>query len=40
MKETKRISRETTYEQDWMIYHDALSLMTAKPCREWIEEEG
>jgi hypothetical protein len=29
----------TEHEQDWMIYHDALALMTAGPTRDWMAEQ-
>ena len=30
----------TTHENDWMLYHDALSLMTARECRDYIKKKG
>jgi len=29
----------TEHEKDWMIYHDALALMTAGPTRDWMAEQ-
>jgi hypothetical protein len=28
---------DTKYSDSWMFYHDALSLMTAKSCIEWMK---
>ena len=30
----------TTHENDWYFYHDALSQMTAKSTRAWMQEQG
>jgi hypothetical protein len=30
----------TQYEESWVFYHDALSLMTAKESVEWMKEHG
>ena len=40
MRETARAFQGTTHEDDWVIYHDALSLMTAAPCKQWMQEQG
>ena len=29
-EETKKTFMNTTHKEDWMLYHDSLSLMTAK----------
>lgn len=39
-EETKKIYRNTTHTNDWKLYHDALSLMTAKECRSYIQKKG
>ena len=28
----------TKHEQDWIFYHNTLSLMTSKECQEWMEK--
>ena len=28
----------TNHEDDWLFYHDALSLMTAKDCIAWMKK--
>jgi len=38
--EGHRIFKGTTHEHDWVFYHDALSLMTAKDTKEWMCEKG
>jgi hypothetical protein len=38
--ESARMFKGTTHEADWMFYHDALSLMTAKDTIKWMKEEG
>ena len=40
MKETERAFKGTSHETDWVIYHDALSLMTAASCKKWMDEHG
>jgi hypothetical protein len=37
--ETARIYKGTKKEDDWMFYHDALSLMTAKDTIKWMQEK-
>lgn len=39
-KETKQIFQDTTCKDNWMFYHDALSLMTSKDCIEYMKEKG
>ena len=29
----------TKYKDTWLVYHDALSLMTWKECIEWMKEK-
>ena len=40
MQESKRVMEGTKHQEDWKVYHDALSLMTAKETKEWMREEG
>ena len=40
MKESERIMKGTAYESTWMIYHDALSIMTSKSTKEWMAQKG
>ena len=37
--ETKKTYENTKYKDCWMFYHDALSLMTAKDCVEWMKNQ-
>ena len=39
-EETRKVYLSTTHENDWMLYHDALSLMTARECRDYIRGKG
>jgi hypothetical protein len=36
-KESKRVMKGTTHEKDWVLYHDALLLMTAQETVEWMK---
>ena len=38
--ETKKIFVGTTHQDDWMLYHDALSLFTAKDSYNYMKERG
>ena len=38
-KETANCYRGTPFENDWYIYHDALSLMTARETVNWMQQE-
>jgi hypothetical protein len=38
--ESALIFKGTKYEDSWVFYHDALSLMTAKETIMWMEEKG
>ena len=40
MRESARIMQGTKHQDDWCIYHDALTLMTAKENKEWMLEKG
>eukprot|EP00978_Attheya_sp_CCMP212_P024074 scaffold75072_cov51-Attheya_sp.AAC.2 len=37
--ETKKMYQGTEHEDDWLFYHDALSLMTAKDTVAWMKEK-
>ena len=39
-EQTKAKFVGTEYESDFFFYHDALSLMTAKECKKYMEEKG
>jgi hypothetical protein len=39
MEETDRMMADTVHCEDWMVYHDALSLMTDNSCREWMKTQ-
>jgi hypothetical protein len=38
--ETERLMKGTQHKDDWMFYHDALTLMTAKETIVWMKEKG
>jgi hypothetical protein len=40
VKETERMMRGMKHEEDWMFYHDALTLMTAKETIAWMKDKG
>ena len=40
MKESERVMKDTKHSEDWMVYHDALTLMTAKENNEWMRQKG
>ena len=40
MTESKRVMKGTIHEDTWMIYHDALSLMTSKGTNDWMKKKG
>ena len=37
--ESEKIYANTPFKDSWMFYHDALSLMTANDCREWMKTQ-
>lgn len=39
-EESRNVFKGTTHEHDWMVYHDALSLMTADDTLDWMESKG
>ena len=40
MTESARIMKDTIHENTWMVYHDALSIMTSKNTKEWMRQKG
>ena len=40
MKESERVMKGTIHENTWMVYHDALAIMTAKSTKEWMRQKG
>jgi hypothetical protein len=38
--ELKALMVGTKHEHDWLFYHDALSLMTAKDCIAWMKDKN
>ena len=40
MEESRRVMAGTKHQEDWKVYHDALSLMTAKETKQWMQQKG
>ena len=40
MSESKRVMEGTIHEDTWMVYYDALSLMTSKATKDWMKKMG
>jgi len=40
MKESERAMKGTKHQDDWLVYHDSLSIMTASKTKEWMEDNG
>ena len=40
MHESVRVMEGAQHENSWVIYHDALSLMTAKSTKQWMRSQG
>jgi len=40
MNESERVMKGTIHEKTWMVYHDALSIMTSKSTKQWMKEKG
>ena len=38
VKESAKMMENTRFEHNWYFYHDALSLMKAKECTDWMKE--
>ena len=36
MEQSRKVMEGTIHEDTWMVYHDALSLMTSKATKEWM----
>ena len=36
--ECERLMAGTVHERDWFFYHDALSLLTSKECRQYMRD--
>ena len=40
MSESERVMKGTVHENTWKVYHDALSIMTSKATKEWMQDKG
>ena len=40
MPESERVMKGTIHEDSWIVYHDALSLMTSNSTKEWMKKKG
>ena len=40
VKESEKVFQNTRYENNWYFYHNALTLMTLKECRNWMEKRN
>ena len=40
IEESSKAFKNTKHEDDWVFFHDALSLMRAKSCKIWMEKHG
>ena len=40
IEESSKAFKNTKHEDDWVFFHDALSLMRAKSCKIWMEKRG
>ena len=40
MQESERVMKGTIHEKTWMVYHDALSIMTSRSTKEWMKSKG
>ena len=40
MRESALVMKGTKFEDNWRVYHDALSLMTSKDTKKWMDEKG
>ena len=38
--ESSELMQGTKHQTDWVFYHDALSLMKAKECKNWMRDKG
>ena len=39
IRATDKVFEGTTHENDWLFFHDALSLMTAKDTVKWMKQQ-
>ena len=39
-EKSAEVMKNTKYKDNWMFYHDALTLMTANDCKEWMHNKG
>jgi hypothetical protein len=39
MRATEKAYHGTIHEEDWMLYHDALIVMTAQDCKDWMKTQ-
>jgi hypothetical protein len=39
MKATEKAYHGTRHAEDWMLYHDALIIMTAQDCKDWMKTQ-
>ena len=40
MQQSAHVMKNTKHEDDWVIYHDSLSIMTSVKTKEWMESKG
>ena len=40
MEESERVMQGTKHQEDWVIFHDALSLMTAVDTKQWMKKKA
>ena len=40
IEESERVMKGTKHQEDWVIFHDALSLMTAVDTKQWMKQKG
>ena len=40
MAESERVMKGTIHENTWMVYHDALAIMTSKATKQWMATKG
>jgi len=40
MAESEQVMKGTIHEKTWVVYHDALAIMTSQATKEWMAEKG
>lgn len=40
MEQSAAVMKGTKHEDDWYVYHDSLSIMTAEKTKKWMREKG